>query len=69
VLFQAETLDRLDETLRPFDTPFGLFATKALSRQGPSVATPKGACSILVRLILPGRLALNLADQKTGPVV
>jgi hypothetical protein len=64
VLFQAETLGRLDEALCPFDTPVGLFATKALSSQGPSVATPKGACSILVRLILHSRSPPNLADQK-----
>ena len=43
--------------------------SKALSSQGQSVATRKGACSILVRPILHSRSPPNLADQKTRPVL
>jgi len=43
--------------------------SKALSSQGPSVATRKGACSILVGPILHSRSPPNLADQKIRPVL
>jgi len=50
VLFQSETFGSLVETLCPFDTPHRLPPAGALGIQGLSLAAPKGAFSILVRL-------------------
>src|SRR5512139_1220404 len=64
VLLQAKSLGSLDETLGPLDAPLGRLAAEAPGSQGPSVAAPKGACSILVRLSFLGRLPPDLVEQK-----